>query len=182
MTLFAGHPAVEWVLQFRNGGKADTPILENILPLDLAVGVPDKGSVVLHHAHGSTCAATDFLPIDEPVPPAAKIQLAPQGGRSSNDCLPFFNLQWPGGGLVGAIGWSGQWEMWLHRDQGPRLMLQAGQQKTHLVLHPGEAIRTPRVLLVSWEAMTRFAATTCCGACCWNITYRGSTAKSPCRR
>ena len=110
VTLFAGYPAVEWVLQFRNAGQADTPILENILPLDLAVGVPDKGSVVLHHAHGSTCAATDFLPIDEPVPPAAKIQLAPQGGRSSNGCLPFFNLQWPGGGLgrghrlVGAVG------------------------------------------------------------------------------
>ena len=41
--------------------------------------------------------------------------------------------------------------MRLHRDQGPRLTLQAGQQKTHLVLHPGEAIRTPRTLLVSWE-------------------------------
>ena len=151
VTLFAGYPAVDWVLQFRNAGQADTPLLENILPLDLAVGVPDKGSVVLHHAHGSTCAATDFLPIDEPVPPAANIQLAPQGGRSSNGCLPFFNLQWPGGGLVGAIGWSGQWVMRLHRDQGPRLTLQAGQEKTHLVLRPGEAIRTPRVLLLSWE-------------------------------
>ena len=60
---------------------------------------------------GSTCGPTDFLPIDEAVPPAAKIQLSPQGGRSSNGCLPFFNLQWPGGGLVGAIGWSGQWTM-----------------------------------------------------------------------
>ena len=151
VTLFARHPAVEWVLQFHNVGQTDTPLLENILPLDLAVGVPEKGSVVLHHSHGSTCAATDFLPIDEPVPPGAKIQLAPQGGRSSNGCLPFFNLQWPGGGLVGAIGWSGQWQMRLHRDQGPRLTLQAGQQKTHLVLRPGEAIRTPRMLLVSWN-------------------------------
>lgn len=151
VTLFLGYPAVEWVLQFRNAGQAETPILENILPLDLAVGVPAKGNVVLHHSHGSTCAATDFLPIDEPVPPATKIELSPHGGRSSNGCLPFFNLQWPGGGLVGAIGWSGQWAMRLQRDQGPRLTLQAGQQKTHLVLHPGEAIRTPRMLLVLWD-------------------------------
>jgi alpha-galactosidase len=151
VTLFTGYPAVDWVLQFHNAGRADAPILEEILPLDLAVGVPEKGSVVLHHAHGSTCAETDFLPIDEPVPPAAKIQLAPQGGRSSNGCLPFFNVRWPGGGLVGAIGWSGQWAMRLHRDQGSRLTLRAGQQKTHLVLHPGEAIRTPRILLVSWD-------------------------------
>jgi alpha-galactosidase len=149
-TLFAGYPAVEWVLQFRNSGQADTPILEHVLPLDLAIGVPDKGDVVLHHSQGSTCGPTDFLPIDEPIPVAAKVELAPGGGRSSNGCLPFFNLQWPGGGLVGAIGWSGQWAMQLHRVQGSRLTLQAGQQKTHLVLHPGEAIRTPRILLVSW--------------------------------
>jgi alpha-galactosidase len=151
VTLFAGHPAVDWVLQFRNAGQADTPILENILPLDLAVRVPGKGSVVLHHAQGSTCSATDFLPVDEPLPPAAAIELAPHGGRSSNGCLPFVNLQWPGGGLVGAVGWSGQWALRLRRDQGPRLTLQAGQQKTHFVLHPGEAVRTPRMLLVFWD-------------------------------
>ena len=155
-TLFAGYPAAEWVLQFHNSGKADTPILENILPLDATLGVPENGSVVLHHARGSVCGPTDFLPIDEPVPPGAKIQLVPMGGRSSNGCLPFFNVQWPGGGLVGAIGWSGQWAMRLHRDQGPQLMLQAGQQKTHLVLHPGETIRTPRMLLVSWDGNDRF--------------------------
>jgi len=151
VTLFAGYPAAEWVLFLKNTGAADTPMIENILPLDLRAHVPEKSDVVLHRAKGSTCAADDFLPIDQAVPPDGKIDLAPAGGRSSNGQLPFFNLQWPGGGVVGAIGWSGQWAMHLRRAGGAGLVLQAGQQKTRLVLHPGEAIRTPRILLVTWS-------------------------------
>jgi alpha-galactosidase len=151
ITLFADSPAVEWVLYFKNAGAADTPMLENILALDLKIGVPEKGEVVLHHAKGSTCAADDFLPIDQPMAPGATVNLAPAGGRSSNGQLPFFNLQWQGGGVVGAIGWSGQWAMKVQRAGGTPLALQAGQQTTHLVLHQGEAIRTPRVLLVPWQ-------------------------------
>ena len=156
VTLFDGFPAVDSVLRFRNTGNADTPILERILPLDLHVGVPEKGDVVLHHAHGSTCAATDFLPVDQPVAPKSAIDLAPSGGRSSNGRLPFFNLEWPGGGLVGAIGWSGQWALHLQRDQTGGLHIQGGQQATHLKLHPGESIRTPRILLVLWQGGDRF--------------------------
>lgn len=151
-TLFPDFPsAVEWVLFFKNTGAADTPILENILPLDLRIAVPEKGGVALHHAKGSTCAADDFLPIDQAVPPDGKVDLAPGGGRSSNGQLPFFNLQWQGGGLVGAVGWSGQWSMHLHRVGAANVLVQAGQQKTHLVLHAGETIRTPRMLLVNWS-------------------------------
>lgn len=150
VTLFAGYPAAEWVLYLKNTGAADTPLIENILPLDLSARVPEKGDVVFHHAKGSACAADDFLPIDQAVPPDGRVDLAPAGGRSSNGRLPFFNLQWPGGGMVGAIGWSGQWAMHLKRTGGGSLVLQAGQQKTHLVLHAGEAIRTPRILLVTW--------------------------------
>jgi len=155
VTLFDGFPAVESVLRFRNTGQAETPILEKVLPLDLGIQVPEKGEAVLHHAHGSSCAPTDFLPIDQPVAPKAAIDLAPAGGRSSNGRFPFFNLAWPGGGLVGAIGWSGQWALHLRRDETGHILLQAGQQTTRLKLHPGESIRTPRILLVLWQGDER---------------------------
>ncbi len=150
-TMFADSPGVEWVLHFRNLGQADTPIIEAVRPLDLAIAVPPGGPVVLHHSRGSTCEATDFLPMDEPVGAKADIHLAPNGGRSSDGVLPFFNLQWQGGGVVAAVGWSGQWAMQLRRETPGRLTLQAGQQITHLKLHPGESIRTPRILLLSWQ-------------------------------
>ena len=155
--LFGDFPAVEWVLRFSNRGTADTPILEEIRPLDLGIVVPASGSdaqppgVVLHHSQGSTCQATDFLPMEEPVAANADINLAPNGGRSSDGALPFFNLQWPQGGIVGAIGWSGQWAMRLRREMPGKLRLQAGQQTVHLKLHPGESIRTPRILLLLWQ-------------------------------
>jgi alpha-galactosidase len=151
VTQFTDFPAVEWVMHFRNNGSIDTPIIEEIRPLDVGIGVPADGTVVLHHSKGSTAEETDFLPIDEPLPVNADINLAPNGGRSSDGVLPFFNLQWKGGGVLGAIGWSGQWAMRLRREQPDELTLQAGQQTTHFTLHPGETVRTPRILLVMWQ-------------------------------
>ncbi len=153
-TVFAAHPAIEWVLSFRNTGAADAPLLEAIRPLDLRLQAP-AGEVMLHRAHGSTSAATDFLPIDESVAPNARLHFAPSGGRSSDGALPFFNLAWNGGGLAGAVGWSGQWAMQVERNGDRQLTLRAGQQTTRLKLHPGESIRTPRVLLVNWHGGDR---------------------------
>ena len=36
-TVFPDFPAVEWVMHFKNAGTSDSPILENILPLDAAL-------------------------------------------------------------------------------------------------------------------------------------------------
>ena len=154
-TLFPDSPSVDWVLSFRNAGSAETPRLERIRPLDLRVGTA-PGNVILHGANGSTASPTDYLPWDRPVEPNARISLAPNGGRSSDGVLPFFNLEWPGGGLTGAIGWSGQWAMQVRRDGAQGLTLQAGQQTARFRLRPGESVRTPRILLVAWRGGDRF--------------------------
>ncbi|MHB8974176.1 MAG: alpha-galactosidase [Pirellulaceae bacterium] len=150
-TLFADFPAAEWVLHFRNTGTADTPIIQDIRPLDVKVAVPNGHEVVLHHSQGSTCQSTDFQPLATPVATGTDIQLAPNGGRSSDGALPFFNLQWSQGGLVGAVGWSGQWALRVHRASPGELQLHAGQQTTHFKLQPSETVRTPRILLVMWQ-------------------------------
>ncbi len=154
VTQYDARPAVEWVMSFCNTGTADTPILERVSPLDLQIitppGVLGK-DVTFHHSQGSSNGPTDFLPSDEPLGAKKSIDLAPVGGISSNGTLPFFNLEWANGGLVGAIGWSGQWTLHLERDQKSKLVLRAGQQTIHTTLHPGETIRTPRILLVHWQ-------------------------------
>ena len=150
-TRFDDFPAVDWVVWLRNTGTADTPLIENIRAMDLQVAAPPGGDIVLHHSHGSTATATDFLPIDDTMAPNTEIKLAPKNGRSSDTTLPFFNLEWLGGGMVGAVGWSGQWSMHVKRGGGSELTLHAGQQTTRLKLHPGEVIRTPRMLLLAWR-------------------------------
>ncbi len=147
---FSDSPAVDWLLEFANQGSTDTPILEDILPLDLSIPASANERLRLHHANGSSCRMDDFLPHLTELPPASQVTLAPVGGRSSSGALPFFNLQRAAGGLLIAIGWSGQWALQLTRDAS-QLRVSAGMQRTHLRLHPGEVIRTPRMLLLPWE-------------------------------
>ena len=150
ITRFADLPGIDWVLHFANRGRTDSALLEQIQPLNLAIDIPD-GAVMFHHAYGSTASATDFIPIDEPLAPGAVVNLAPVGGRSSNGVLPFFNLEWPRGGMAWAVGWSGQWSQRLQRIDAATIGIEAGQQHLRARLHPGEGIRTPRILLAPWR-------------------------------
>lgn len=147
--VYAGYPAVDWVVRFTNESEDDLPILEAINAMNL--NIKTKGDIVLHHSNGSTCASDDFLPFDEHVPIGTNISIAPNYGRSSDGHLPFFNLQWDEEGLIVAIGWTGQWIFNLVRNGDDTISLKAGQQFTHMSLHPGETIRTPRILLINWN-------------------------------
>jgi alpha-galactosidase len=53
--------------------------------------------------------------------------------------------------LILAVGWPGQWEAKFERYEDGSLRLRAGQQLTHLVLKPGEEIRTPSTTLLFWQ-------------------------------
>ena len=85
--------------------------------------------------------------------PGQEVSL-PGDGRLSQTALPYFNVQWRDGGLVGAIGWTGQWALAARSGQH-ELAIEAGQQRTHFRLLPGESIRTPRILLVRWRGAER---------------------------
>ena len=165
LTIYEDFPAVEWVLYFKNTGSKPTPILEDVRALDATF----KGREwILHRDLGSNAAPTDFFPVDQPLASGAEIDLAPKAGRSSDTTsLPFFNLTAPPedgcpsqkvrnphqlscGGIMIALGWSGQWSANFHGEQGA-VRLKMGMQKTHLRLEPGESIRTPRMALIFWH-------------------------------
>jgi alpha-galactosidase len=153
-TVFSDFPAVEWVLRLRNTSDKDTPIIENIQPLDLKIGVGEKEATVFHHAKGSTMTAEDYETIDAALQPG-QVVAVPQRDMPSQTYLPYFNLQWSDGGLIGAIGWTGQWALSARRSADRELLLRAGQQHTHLKLLPGESIRAPRILLLRWQGADR---------------------------
>ena len=161
---FRDFPAVDWVVEFENHGSADTPVIEDIQPLDFSFPMPQKERLRLHHAKGSSCRMDDFLPLTTELPPGSRKALVPVGGRSSDGVFPFMNLQREGCGLVLAVGWSGQWAARFERGEvgsttlsPPRdedsVRLVAGMERTRLLLHPGEAIRTPRIMLLAWEGL-----------------------------
>ncbi len=149
--LFGDFPAIEWVMKLRNTSDKDTPIVERIQVLDCSFRSRDGQDPILHRALGSSAAKNDFAPIDDAMRPGFELQLAPIGGRSSNTtALPFFNIEGvEEGGVVLALGWSGQWATSFTR--GTELRITAGMELTHLKLHPNEEIRTPSILLLFWK-------------------------------
>lgn len=142
---------IDWVLYFRNDGTSDTPIIENILPLHWTISSSSSDSI-LRHDKGSDNSAEDFTPLEEHFGPGESDHLESFGGDSSStNTLPFFNLQNGDHGLIGAIGWTGNWKAdFAHAEDGKTILMTAGMKRTHLLLHPGEEIRTPRIVLMSW--------------------------------
>jgi alpha-galactosidase len=142
---------VDWVLKFRNDGTADTPIIENILPLDWTMAA-SPGDCFIRHDKGSDMSVEDFAPLEEQFGPGGNDHIESGGERSSNlKSLPFFNLQTGDHGVIGAIGWTGGWKADFHSTpDGKIISMQAGMKATHLLLHPGEEIRTPRIVLIDW--------------------------------
>jgi alpha-galactosidase len=152
VTAFKRYPAVEWVLQFENLGTQDTPLLQDLQALDvrLRTGYIRK-PVQLQHLTGDVCGERSFLPLETEVEPGKPVTLAPDGGRSSNGAFPFFNIQYGDEGMITAIGWSGQWRTTLERSAAGPTALRAGMEKLSLRLHPGESIRSPRILIMPWK-------------------------------
>ena len=162
-TVYQDFPAAEWVVRFKNAGRADTPIIENVQAC--AVSFPDfaasaSGPVMLYRARGSAAERSDFGPINEPVGPKAEIRFGPTAGRSSDtDALPFFNVATPERGIVVAIGWSGRWAAVVGRKgaDARSLDLTAGMAATRFRLHPGEDVRTPSLALLFWKSSDRMS-------------------------
>ncbi len=148
---YSDFPAAEWTVYFKNAGQENTPILENIAGLDLPQTREPSGEFTLHHWKGDTCAPDLYQPLDQVLAPASTFRFAPAGGRGSNGAFPYYNLQRPGGGLMLAIGWPGQWASAFIRDSEHGLRLLAGQGYTHLSLKPGEEIRAPLIALLFWQ-------------------------------
>ena len=148
---YADFPVVEWTVYFTNFGKEVSPVLENLQGLDARLERSGEGEFLLHHWKGDTSAPDLYQPLELPLAANVQKRFAPAGGRGSNGVFPYFNLAMPGGGLMLAVGWPGQWAATFARDAQRGLRITAGQELTHLALPPGMQVRTPLVALLFWQ-------------------------------
>jgi alpha-galactosidase len=153
--LYADYPVVEWTVYLKNAGTSDTPILEHVQGLDIRLTRAGDSEFVLHGIKGDFCTADSYEPYEVTLSPNAEKHFAPPpySGKSCDgpDGWPYYNLQWDRGGMILAVGWPGQWASSFVRDAANGLRIAAGQQLTHLVLRPGEEIRTPLIALLFWR-------------------------------
>lgn len=148
---YSDFPAVEWTVYFRNSGQNDSPILENVAALEASWQRNGDEEFLLHHAYGSQAGPQDYGPRQTPLPPGATHRLAGAGGRPTNVDWSYFNFQFGNEGVIGAVGWPGQWAATFTRDTGRGLSVQAGQEQVRTKLLPGEEFRTPLMALLFWQ-------------------------------
>ena len=92
--IYADYPAVEWIVYFQNNGDHDTPIIEDILAMDVSFTRPgpgdptyvkrwiewkgeaetvavhrEPGEFVVHHATGGVHSFWAFQPHDDELGP-----------------------------------------------------------------------------------------------------------------
>ena len=148
---YADSPFVEWTLYFKNNGTADTPILEDIQPLDASFDRTAGSEFVLHHFEGSPNSPIDYRPYETTLAPKSDTRFLSRGGRPTDRHLSYFNLAAPDGGVILAIGWPGQWTASFTRDDARHVHIRAGQELTHFRLHSGEEVRTPMIALEFYD-------------------------------
>ncbi len=157
---YGEYPAVEWVVWFKNTGTADTPLLEKVRAMDLELFRGSSGEVVVHHARGSNAEHRDFAPLADRLSPDGRLELNSHGiptswagpsGSPSVESLPFFNVAGNGEGMIAGLGWTGPWIAEFTRPGNGPVSVTARMDDLHTLLHPGEAVRTPRILVLFWQ-------------------------------
>ena len=123
--------------------------------VDVGIEGPYKVDPVMHRLKGNVTGAehsfNDFLPYDVTLKPGTRQEFGTPLALSSNEESPFFNLQWDDGGVITAVGWTGHWGASAEYRQDGQITLEAGMREIRLRLHPGESIRTPRIVQVYWK-------------------------------
>ncbi len=153
VTTYRQHAGVDWVCWLSNTSDRDTPIIEQFLPLhvnNLLTNLTPKDRITLRWSQGDGCTSESFLPHDEALAVGTRRQFTARS--SDTNYFPFFNLHGPGNGCIVAIGWTGTWSAQFARSTRGEVLLQGGMASTHFVLHPGERVRTPRIVLLPYQA------------------------------
>lgn len=138
--------AEEFVAFFTNRGTADTPIVENIRMETTFPGT----DATLYHGNGDTKKEDGYewwrTPVTE-----APLTIEPCGdGTSCNGAFPYARLLFADHGVNLAFGWTGTWTATFAQTPDG-ISLSMGQKRCHMVIHPGETIRVPSLVLVRYR-------------------------------
>lgn len=166
------YDAYEWVNYIENTGDKPTGIISElwdgdcILPIEheeprkFEAYFPEISKATKVFAPiGSVCAPEEFYSdadvakvhqrINHLYPGKVKTY-STNGGRSSEQNAPFFNIHKDGKGYFYAVGWTGQWNCHIERTED-ELILKSKIEDTDFRVLPGEKFRTSSVVLMIYK-------------------------------
>lgn len=148
---YPDHAATEWQFRLRAPEAGESPLYENLKAADFEVAFPADAAVMLHWSKGSHSEPRDFEPKVNPLVVGEIFSLESFGGRSSDGVMPYFNLAGEGGGLIVAIGWTGDWKASFELQANGKVRVTAGLKRTRFRLPPGEELQLPSLLVMNYE-------------------------------
>lgn len=148
---YPDHAATEWQFRLRAPEAGESPLYENLKVADFEAAFPPDTQVRLHWSKGSHSEPGDFEPKANPLVIGDPFVLESFGGRSSDGVMPYFNLAGEGGGLVVAIGWTGDWKASFELQANGTVRVTAGLKRTRFRLPPGEELQLPSLLVMNYE-------------------------------
>ena len=148
---YPDHAATEWQFRLRAPEAGESPLYENLKAADFEVAFPADAAVMLHWSKGSHSEPRDFEPKANPLVVGEIFSLESFGGRSSDGVMPYFNLAGEGGGLIVAIGWTGDWKASFELQANGTVRVTAGLKRTRFRLPPGEELQLPSLLVMNYE-------------------------------
>lgn len=138
----------DWTYFLENKSGRDTGMITELYGLDYTLPLPADVPLVMNTLRGDDWTKDSFRKEQFHIGMGDLIERRPAGGRPSDTtAFPYFDFSWEGGSLIVGLGWSGYWKMTVTRDE-TGVHLTAGQADCHMVIHPGEHIRSIRVLLM----------------------------------
>ncbi|MBR4748231.1 MAG: alpha-galactosidase [Abditibacteriota bacterium] len=137
--------SLDWTLYIKNTGSGKTGRITALLGMDTEI--PVSGKAEFNSITGDHCSEQNFLPVNKTLFDGTILAFSPLNGRSSQvTAFPYFDVTGKDKGFVGAIGWTGQWDLTVEKLPGS-VVLKAGQEDCDMYLLPGEEIRSTRSLL-----------------------------------
>ena len=147
---YPDHATTEWQFHLQAPEAGESPLYENLKSADFEVAFPANAVVMLHWSKGSHSEPGDFEPKANPLVAGKPFLLESFGGRSSDGVMPYFNLAGEGGGLIVAIGWTGDWKASFELQDNGSVRVTAGLKRTRFRLAPGEEVRLPSILVMNY--------------------------------
>ena len=172
MTVWPDFPVIEYTPYLENISDVDSGLISDLSVLDYetedpsAFGVQklndrviDANSRISVRYHlGSKANGADFLPQRRDLfsrPGCNKLELECQGAWCSTDYLPFFGVDNDAmNGINLAIGWNGAWKFSVEKEvsngqmgYGRKSRIRCGMKRAEFLLHPGEKVMQPGILI-----------------------------------
>ncbi len=136
-------PVSEWKAEFTNDGKADSPVVSEVLLGGEITG--DFRAFV--HGNGDTCRDDGYEWYTDTLE-AGGMQIAPVDATACRGAFPYMKLVFDGFVVRAAVGWPQMWQANVERVEGG-VGYTCGQLRCHMAIRPGETMITPTLTLMA---------------------------------